>query len=433
MGMALDMITRFAGSDWADRLRLRKPAQYFAYRSTKAGFQTARVVSRQFRGMKAGSQPERMQKPASSGDKFDLTLTDEQQMVRETMQRFAAEAMQPVARQADVDCGPPEGFLDQAQELGINLINVPEAFGGAGDERSPVANALVAEDLACGDMALALAVLAPLGVINALVDWGTPEQQARYLPAFVEEAFLPAALAVMEPRSLFDPMRLDTCAEAREDDYLLNGVKTMVPLCGQAELFLIAAEVSGGRNGLFLVEGAAQGLTVTAEPSMGLRGAGLGRIELKDVAVPSEALLGGTERPVNYRALLDQARIGWSALAVGAGQAVLDYVIPYCNERQAFGEPISHRQAVAFKVADIGVELEGMRLMVWRAASRAEQGLEFHREAWLGRLQSAEKGMSIGTDGVQLLGGHGFTQEHPVELWYRHLRGIGVMEGGVVV
>jgi alkylation response protein AidB-like acyl-CoA dehydrogenase len=112
---------------------------------------------------------------------------------------------------------------------------------------------------------------------------------------------------------------------------------------------------------------------------------------------------------------------------------VLDYVIPYCNERVAFGEPISHRQSVAFMIADIATELEGMRLLTWRAASRAEHGLPFAREAYLARLQCAEKGMQIGTDGVQLLGGHGFTKEHPVERWYRDLRAVSVIEGGILV
>ena len=99
-------------------------------------------------------------------------------------------------------------------------------------------------------------------------------------------------------------------------------------------------------------------------------------------------------------------------------------MIPYCNDRKAFGEPISNRQGVAFMIADIGIELEGMRLLTWRAASRAELGLPFTREAYLARLFAAEKGMQIGTNGVQLLGGHGFTKEHPVERWYRDLRAI---------
>ena len=101
--------------------------------------------------------------------------------------------------------------------------------------------------------------------------------------------------------------------------------------------------------------------------------------------------------------------------------------------RVAFGEPITHRQAVAFMIANIGIELEAMRLMTWRAASRAEQGLPFHREAYLARVLVTEKAMQIGTDGVQLLGGHGFTKEHPVERWYRDLRAIGVAEGVVVI
>jgi alkylation response protein AidB-like acyl-CoA dehydrogenase len=112
---------------------------------------------------------------------------------------------------------------------------------------------------------------------------------------------------------------------------------------------------------------------------------------------------------------------------------VLDYVTPYVNERTAFGEPISHRQSVAFMVANIAIELEGMRLVTYRAGSRAEQGLPYAREVALARRLCTEKGMRIGTDGVQLLGGHGFVKEHPVERWYRDLRAVGVMEGAVLV
>jgi hypothetical protein len=125
--------------------------------------------------------------------------------------------------------------------------------------------------------------------------------------------------------------------------------------------------------------------------------------------------------------------VGWCALAVGTAQAVLDYVIPYVNDRLAFGEPISHRQSVAFMVADIGIELEGMRLATYRAASRAEQGRPFAREAALARQLCGEYGMKIGSAGVQLLGGHGYVKEHPVERWYRDLRAVAVLEGGVLV
>jgi alkylation response protein AidB-like acyl-CoA dehydrogenase len=166
---------------------------------------------------------------------------------------------------------------------------------------------------------------------------------------------------------------------------------------------------------------------------MGLRAARLGSVRFDDVVLPQRALLGEDPSALDYGEVISRGAIAWSALAVGCAQAVLDYVIPYCNDRKAFGEPISHRQAVAFMVADIAVELEGMRLLTWRAASRADLGLPIRREAHLARVLCAEKAMQIGTNGVQLLGGHGFTKEHPVERWYRDLRSIAVMEGGLLV
>ena len=108
---------------------------------------------------------------------------------------------------------------------------------------------------------------------------------------------------------------------------------------------------------------------------------------------------------------------------------MLDYVKEYCNERVAFGEPITNRQSVAFMIADIAIELEAMRLMTWRAAARAEAGQPFHKEAYLAKTFCAEQAMKIGTDGVQLLGGHGFCREHPVEMWYRNLRAIAILDG----
>jgi hypothetical protein len=242
-----------------------------------------------------------------------------------------------------------------------------------------------------------------------------------------------AAHAVAERRPAFDPRELRTRARVDGEGYVLTGEKTLVPLVESAELLLVAAELVGRGPQLFLVETATEGVSVKAEPAMGIRAAGLGAVRFDEVRLPPGALLGGDVGIVDYEEAIDRAAIAWCAAAVGAGQAVLDYVIPYVNERKAFGEPISQRQAVAFMVANIGIELEGMRLLTYRAAARADQGLPFHREAYLARVLCTDKGMQIGTDGVQLLGGHGFTKEHPVERWYRDLRGIGVMEGGLFV
>ena len=134
-----------------------------------------------------------------------------------------------------------------------------------------------------------------------------------------------------------------------------------------------------------------------------------------------------------YTECVRLSRLGWCALAVGTAQAVLDYVTPYVKERTAFGEPIAHRQAVAFMVANIAIELQSMRLLTYRAAGAAASGKDFAREVGLARKICTDKGMQIGLDGVQLLGGHGFTKEYPLERWYRDLRAIGVMEGSVLV
>jgi alkylation response protein AidB-like acyl-CoA dehydrogenase len=284
-------------------------------------------------------------------------------------------------------------------------------------------------------MGLALPILAPGGVASALTHWGSADQQSTYLPEFAGENVPQACVAIAEPHALFDPTALKTTAVRAPSGYRLTGVKSLVPAAADAELFIIGAQLSG-KPTLFIVEASSKGLTVKADPSMGIRGAALGRVELDNVAVPLHNRLGEDEASdyaQDYSDAIALARLGWAALAVGTSQAVLDYVIPYVKEREAFGEPIARRQSVAFMCANIAIELDGLRLITWRGASRAEQGLSFAREAALAKKFGTDKGMQIGLDGVQLLGGHGFTKEHPVERWYRDLRAIGVAEGVVVL
>ncbi|NLV81098.1 MAG: acyl-CoA dehydrogenase [Rhodococcus sp.] len=436
MGAAMRVLTRITGSEIADRYNIRQTIDRVTYESTKTGFKTLGAATRTFKKVSGGSGagPERLAS-AKNSDFFDLTPTDDQQMIAETVREFAAEILRPAAHDADAAAAAPADLLARAAELGITMVNVPEAFDGVATERGVVTNALVAEALAHGDMGLALPILAPSGVAVALTQWGTDEQQKTYLPAFASEDVPQASVVVAEPRPLFDPFALETKAVRSPSGYRLNGVKALVPAAGSAELFIVAAELDG-KPSFFIVEAKSKGVIVEADPSMGLRAAGLGRLLLEDVAVPQSALLGDEDADVRAEQYADAvrlARLGWASLAVGTGQAVLDYVVPYVNEREAFGEPISHRQAVAFMVANIKIELDGLRLVTLRGASRAEQGLSFAREAALARKLATDKGMQIGLDGVQLLGGHGFTKEHPVERWYRDLRAIGLAEGVVLV
>ncbi|WP_092776179.1 acyl-CoA dehydrogenase family protein [Actinokineospora terrae] len=431
MGAALAVLNRLASTTVLDRLGLRKPVERGVYQATKSGFTAAGAASRTFASARKLGAPHR---PAFGGDPglFDLTPTEDQVMIKATVAEFAAERLRPVATEADARCSAPDDVLRTVAEMGVTLVGVPEALGGVGDERSAVTSVLVAEAMAHGDMGLAVACLAPSAVSTALVLWGDAEQQATYLPSFVGDNVPAAALAIQEPRALFDPFALHTKAYRTPSGFVLDGVKSMVPRASEAELFVVAADVDGRGPALFVVESGSSGVSVESDPGMGLRAAGMGKLRLDQVAVPAGALLGDGKAEA-YAECVRLARIGWCALAVGTAQAVLDYVIPYVNSRVAFGEPISHRQGVAFMVADIGIELAGMRLLTYRAAARAEQGKSYARETALARRLCAEKGMRIGNDGVQLLGGHGFVKEHPVERWYRDLRAIGLAEGIVLV
>ncbi|HVW45310.1 MAG TPA: acyl-CoA dehydrogenase family protein [Amycolatopsis sp.] len=429
MGVGLAALTKLAGSTMLDRAGLRRPMQNLLSSATRTGFRAAGAASRGFKSASRGGEATR---PAAPGDKglFDLTPTDEQRMIAETVADFAAEQLRPAAAEADAKLAPPDGLLGRAAELGVTQIGIPEELGGAGTERSVVTSALIAEALAHGDLGLAVAVLAPSAVSTALVLWGDGQQQGDYLPAFVGENVPAAAFALQEAKPLFDPFRPATRARRTPSGYQLDGVKSLVPRAAQAELFVVSAMLEGSGPALFLIESSTAGLTVAPEPAMGLRGAATGLVYLENVRVPAGALLGS---PEVFADAVRLSRLGWAALATGTAKAVLDYVIPYVNERTAFGEPISHRQAVAFSVADIAIELEGMRLVTLRAAARAEQGKPYAREVALARKLATDKGMQIGSAGVQLLGGHGFTKEHPVERWYRDLRAIGIAEGMVLL
>jgi alkylation response protein AidB-like acyl-CoA dehydrogenase len=362
---------------------------------------------------------------------FDLTLTDDQRMNRDTIQRFAAAEIRPKASDFDKAGAAPADFFHKTMDLGLSLMPIPEALGGAGVAREPISNALNAEDLAHGDLALALASLCPLAFVNTLLDQGTEAQQEKYLPLFCGETFVAATTALTEPRATFEPTE-PTCAASRKgESFVLNGIKNLVPLGLDAELILVVATLADEGTAAFIVPGDTAGLTKTAELNMGLRAVQAATLEFKDVELPAEALLG--DGLFDLQRFIDLSRIGICALAVGTCQAALDYVTEYCNERVAFGEPITNRQSVAFMIADIAIELDAMRLMTWNAASRAEQGLDFHKEAYLAKVFCAEHAMKIGSDSVQLLGGHGFCCEHPVEQWYRNLRAIAILEGVATV
>jgi alkylation response protein AidB-like acyl-CoA dehydrogenase len=433
IALGLRAVRTLASSDVLDRLRMRDGATRALYRATREGFRAAGTAGRTFTAAKRLGAPARLT-PARA-DLFDLTPTDEQQMLQEMLREFAAERLRPAAQAADEACAAPPELLAEAAGLGVGMLTVPEALGGAQSEASTVTAVLAAEALAHGDMGLAVALLAPAGVAAALTHWGDERQQAAYLAPFTGDDVPAAAFALLEPRALFDPFALQTRARPVPGGYALSGVKALVPRAQEAELLLVAARLDGApAPGLFLVEpGRAKGgVSVRPSPAMGVRAAATGDVRLDEVHVPAANLLADGD-PAAFEDCVRRARLAWCAMAIGTARAVLDHVIPYVNERTAFGEPISNRQAVAFCVADIATELEGVRLLTLRAAARADAGAPFARDVALARALCAEQGRRIGSDGIQLLGGHGFVKEHPVERWYRDLGAVGVLEGALLV
>ncbi|MCD4535278.1 acyl-CoA dehydrogenase family protein [Nocardioides sp. cx-169] len=431
IGYLVAGLNRLAQSDVLDRVRLRRPAEQAVFTVTRGGFKTLTAASRTFAVSGRAGEPGVRAMPAPTPGVFDLTPTEDEQMLVDVVAEFAEEVVRPAAAEADEACEAPEALLKASLEIGLPILGIPESLGGISEERSAMAGTLVAEALAHGDLGLAVAALAPGSVATALGLWGTEAQQQTYLPAFTGDDVPAAALALNEPTVLFDVLRPATTATRTADGYVLDGVKTLVPRGAQAELFVVGASLEG-RPVLFLVESSTPGLAVEGDPAMGVRAASLTRLTLTGVTVPADAVLGDTDGRT-YAECVRLSRLAWCALAVGTGQAVLDYVTPYVKERHAFGEPIAHRQSVAFMVANIAIELQSMRLLTYKAAARAAAGKDFAREVALARRLCADKGMQIGLDGVQLLGGHGFVKEHPVERWYRDLRAVGVMEGSVLV
>lgn len=362
---------------------------------------------------------------------ISFKLTEEQEVVREAMREFAEQAMRPIGRECDETSNIPNDFLESAWQLGLTFTQIPEEYGGGG-ERSPITNVILLEELASGDAALALAALAPSAFVNAIVDQGSEAQKAQYLPAFCGETFTTAALASIEPAAMADPANPRMVAEEKEDRFVISGCKSFVPFGDRASDFLVIAR-NGNQVDAFIVPRDADGLTISEpELNMGMKGLTTVSLEFERVEVPAASRLGG-EAGCDVRRLLDGSRVALAATMLGLSRAVLDFCIPYAKDRVAFDEAISKKQSIAFRMAEMHSEIEAMRWLTWKAASQVEQGIDVTRSAYFAHSYAAEKSMWIADNGVQILGGHGFIREHPVEMWFRHARTLSVLEGTIAV
>jgi alkylation response protein AidB-like acyl-CoA dehydrogenase len=288
------------------------------------------------------------------------------------------------------------------------------------------------EEFAWGDLGLTLNVMAPNLVAIPLMLAGSPEQQAQYLPASCEMRPPPMTAALTEPAVQFDPHSLHTTAIREGDKYVLNGVKTFVPLAGKADLILVYANDNGRTQG-FLIPTSSGGLVIgERERWMGLNSLPTYRVTLKDVQLPAAARLGG-EAGCDFHLLLNHSRVALGAAAVGVARAGFEYARDYAKERVQFGEPIAHRQSIAFMLADMATDVDEMRMMVWEAAWLLDQGRDATCEAAVMKQHIDRLVLNVADRAVQILGGYGYIREYPVELWLRNARGFASFDGLAMV
>ena len=359
---------------------------------------------------------------------------EEQEIAQSAMRDFAESAMRPSARECDEGSSPPDEFLQTVWELGLTTTQIPSAYGGDGESRSPVTNTLILEELAFGDVALAAAAVGPSLFANAIVDQGSEEQKRTYLPLFTTTKFHTGSLAIVEPHPGFDAFFPHCSAEPKGAGFVISGRKSFVPLADRASHFLVLVRRGNGVGNeldAFIVPRDAKGLEIgEIEKNLGLRALPTAALSFERVEVAADARLGG-ESGCDIRRIINSSRTALATVLIGMSRAVMEYAVPYAKDRFAFGEAIAQKQAIAFMLADMCIETDAMRWLAWKAASQLEKGSDATVAAHQARAYAAEQAMKIADNGVQVLGGHGYIREHPVEMWYRNTRMLGVLEGMV--
>lgn len=363
--------------------------------------------------------------------------SEEQQLIRDTVAAFAQEQIRPRAHPADESGQIPSDVIQQGWELGLVQSAIPEAHGGAGDTHSALTGALVAEELAWGDLSIALHLLAPRLVAYPVMEMGTPQQKERILAAYAGEKFCAGSAAVVEPRFDFDLAELSATAKRSNGSYVLNGSKCFVPLGAEAAHVLVYARTDGREGyesvGGFLLDKGTPGLKIVErEKNMGLKALETNEIVLENCRVPAENRLGG-DTGCDFAKLMDYSRVGLAAMAVGVARAAYEYAREYAKERRAFGVAIAQKQVIAFMLAEMALEIDATRLLTWEAAWKLDKGEDATREAYLAKNYAANMVLKVTDNAVQVLGGHGYIREHPVELWLRNGRGFATFEGLVML
>ncbi|MGV9304826.1 MULTISPECIES: acyl-CoA dehydrogenase family protein [unclassified Nonomuraea] len=365
-------------------------------------------------------------------------LTEEHEMLRETVRALAAEKIAPRAAEADEREEFPWDVYKSLVAADLHAIHVPEEYGGAGGDA--LAAVIVIEEVAraCASSSLIPAVN-KLGTVPLLLS-ASEELKAAYLrPVATGEAMFSYALS--EPEAGSDAAAMKTRAVLDGDHYVLNGVKMWITNAGISEYYTVMAvtDPSAGARGIsaFVVEKSDEGVSFgPKERKLGIKASPTRQVILEDVRIPASRMIGAPGTGFKTAlATLDHTRVTIAAQALGIAQGALDYAIGYVKERKQFGKAIAEFQGLQFMIADMGMKLEAARQLTYHAAAKSELAMHGQPQKDLTFLSSAAKcaasdaAMEITTDAVQLLGGYGYTREFPVERMMRDAKITQIYEG----
>ncbi len=361
---------------------------------------------------------------------YSFEPTDEQKIAIGAAKKLALKEFRSRMRDADEMSEPAPEWMQAGWELGLLQASISEEYGGFG-EHSALTWALVAEELAWGDLSATLVLAAPNLVALPVLLCGTAEQKKQILPFFCTDSYVHGSAALMEPHFGFDPNSLKTLASMRDGKYSISGTKCNVPFAAEAEWMLVYASLGGQCQG-FLVSKGTPGVTVKErERNMGMNAFPLYGVEL-ECEIPAAQRLGG-EEGCDFQLLMNSSRVALSAMAVGVARAAHEFALDYAKHRKAFGEAIAQRQSIAFTLAEMITDIDAARLLVWEAAWRLDHRKDATREACLAMNFASDMALTVADRALQILGGYGYVRDYPVELWLRNARGFGVMEGIAIV
>ncbi|MBM3316822.1 MAG: acyl-CoA dehydrogenase family protein [Candidatus Eisenbacteria bacterium] len=365
---------------------------------------------------------------------MDLNLTDEQEMILQGVREFARGEIAPRAREMDAEAYIPSAVIEQMRALGLFGAQIPEAYGGLGLDT--VTYSAIIEELAraCAGVSILLSVHASVAAYPLMVFAGE-EQRRRFLPRLAAGEI--GAFCLSEPGSGSDAASLKTSARRDGDGYVLNGAKVFVSSGSLASLYLVMArsdpQADPPHRGIsaFLVEREAAGIVIgRKEDKMGLRADDTMEVFFEDCRVPAANRIG--EEGAGFKIAmksLDSGRIGVGAQAIGIAQAACDAALAYARERQQFGRPLAHFQAIQNKLADMAVQIEAARLLVHQAAWLKDRGRSYTKQAAMAKLFASEMSTRVAHQALQIHGGYGYMKDYAVERYYRDARVTEIYEG----